>query len=114
MSFQNDWNFVFSQSIVNQLNNHFGIFPGSFYIKYPIHRKLISINKIYTGRDNKEYNLRHDWNSLLSDDDRMLFKQFSRQMFPPADVMVTFVSINCFISHLFLIFNEGKDILNDD
>lgn len=64
---------------------------GSFYTKYPIHRKLISINKIYTGRDNKEYNLRHDWNSLLSDDDRMLFKQFSRQMFPPADVMVTYL-----------------------
>ncbi|XP_048760429.2 uncharacterized protein LOC125669743 isoform X3 [Ostrea edulis] len=62
---------------------------GSFFTKYPIHRKLISINKIYTGRENAEYNLRHDWNSLLSDEERMLFKHFSRQMFPPADTMVT-------------------------
>ncbi|XP_062589630.1 FAD-dependent oxidoreductase domain-containing protein 2-like [Saccostrea cucullata] len=64
---------------------------GSFFNKYPIHRKLISINKIYTGKTNKDYNLRHDWNSLLSDDDRMLFKHFSRQMFPSADVMVKYL-----------------------
>ena len=74
---------------------------GSFYTKYPIHRKLISINKIYTGRENNEYNLRHDWNSLLSDDNRMLFKHFSREMFPPADVMVKWVSdVTPFYQHI--------------
>lgn len=40
--------------------------PGSFFTRYPRHRKLISINKRYTGKTNAEFNLRHDWNSLLS------------------------------------------------
>jgi NADPH-dependent 2,4-dienoyl-CoA reductase/sulfur reductase-like enzyme len=35
--------------------------PGSFFQQYPIHRKLISINKRYTGHTDKDYNLRHDW-----------------------------------------------------
>lgn len=35
-------------------------------------------------------------------------------MFLLVDVMVMFVFINCFKFYLFLIFNEGKDILNDD
>ena len=47
---------------------------GSFFVKYPRHRKLISINKIYTGKTNKEFNLRHDWNSLISDDESLLMK----------------------------------------
>ena len=38
---------------------------GSFFKKYPIHRKLISINKVHTGEKEKEFNLRHDWNSLF-------------------------------------------------
>ena len=39
--------------------------PGSFFESYPVHRQLISLNKRYTGRQSKEFNLRHDWNSLL-------------------------------------------------
>ena len=39
--------------------------PGSFFETYPVHRQLISLNKRYTGRNSKEFNLRHDWNSLL-------------------------------------------------
>ncbi|XP_061191212.1 FAD-dependent oxidoreductase domain-containing protein 2-like [Saccostrea echinata] len=81
---------------------------GSFFTKYPIHRKLISINKIYTGKINKEYNLRHDWNSLLSDDDRMLFKHFSRQMFPSADVMVTY--LQSFADHFNLTIHYNTEI----
>ena len=44
---------------------------GAFYMQYPRHRKLISINKRYTGKTNKEFNLRHDWNSLISDDESL-------------------------------------------
>jgi len=44
--------------------------PGSFFDKFPRHRRLISINKRHTGRGGSslaaEYNLRHDWHSLLS------------------------------------------------
>ena len=35
--------------------------PGAFFTRYPVHRKLISINKRHTGRQNKEFNMRHDW-----------------------------------------------------
>ena len=35
---------------------------GSFYTKFPVHRKLISLNKRNTGRPNtSEFNWRHDW-----------------------------------------------------
>ena len=39
---------------------------GSFYSRFPVHRRLISLNKRNTGRDNAEFNMRHDWNSRQS------------------------------------------------
>lgn len=33
---------------------------ASFYVKYPRHRTLISLNKLNTGRGNAEFNLRHE------------------------------------------------------
>lgn len=56
--------------------------PGTFFKNFPRHRKLISINKVYTGYDDHEINLRWDWNSLLNDSEKMLFKNYSRQYFP--------------------------------
>lgn len=64
---------------------------GSFYTTYPRHRTLISINKRHTGKTNKEFNLRHDWNSLLSDDESLLFRHYSKEMFPHADVLVKYL-----------------------
>jgi len=40
--------------------------PGSFFLRYPRHGKLISVNKPYTGTSNPEYNMRFDWHTLLS------------------------------------------------
>lgn len=71
--------------------------PGTFFQKYPIHRKLISINKVYTGYDNPEINLRWDWNSLLSDSEEMLFKNYSKRYFPNADNLVEY--LNDFANH---------------
>lgn len=65
--------------------------PGSFFTRYPRHRKLISINKRYTGRANSEFNLRHDWNSLLSHDPRLLFRHYSQAYFPDASEMVRYL-----------------------
>ncbi|XP_031455952.1 FAD-dependent oxidoreductase domain-containing protein 2 [Phasianus colchicus] len=65
--------------------------PGSFFAIYPRHRKLISINKRHTGKSNSEFNLRHDWNSLLSHEPRLLFRRYSRQFFPHADAMVRYL-----------------------
>jgi cation diffusion facilitator CzcD-associated flavoprotein CzcO len=38
---------------------------GSFFDAQPRHGRLISLNKRRTGRDSPEFNMRHDWNSLL-------------------------------------------------
>lgn len=65
---------------------------GAFYQKFPRHRRLLSINKVYTGHDEPELNLRWDWNSLLSDDHGLLFKDFSKDYFPPADALVEYLN----------------------
>lgn len=65
--------------------------PGSFFTRYPRHRKLISINKRHTGKANAEFNLRHDWNSLLSDDPHLLFRHYSQAYFPDASDMVRYL-----------------------
>lgn len=64
---------------------------GAFFKKFPRHRKLISINKVHTSFEDPEINLRWDWNSLLGDDNSILFKEFSSSYFPPADAMVAYL-----------------------
>lgn len=82
--------------------------PGSFFNKYPRHRKLISINKIHTGRQNREFNLRHDWNSLLSDRSDLLFRRVSSEFYPPADAFPLYLSM--FEKELGLRVRYGVDI----
>lgn len=65
---------------------------GTFFETYPRHRTLISINKRNTGSNNPEFNLRHDWNSLVTDESTPLFTQFDRDFFPCADNMVTYLN----------------------
>jgi thioredoxin reductase len=57
---------------------------GTFFDTFPRNRRLISINKVFTGSDNPEFNLRFDWNSLLCDDEELLFKRYSEDFFPHA------------------------------
>ncbi|MEX1366742.1 MAG: NAD(P)-binding domain-containing protein [Nannocystaceae bacterium] len=64
---------------------------GTFFEKHPRHRKLLSINKVYTGSDDFELNLRWDWNSLLSSDPALRFKEYSRRYFPHADDLVRYL-----------------------
>ena len=69
--------------------------PGSFFERYPRHRTLISINKIFTGRDNAEFNLRHDWNALLVNDSSKKYasyKPYSDKYWPHADTMVQYIA----------------------
>jgi len=66
---------------------------GHFFSKFPRHRTLLSINKVHTGRSDREFNLRHDWNSLLTDgDEPFLFKDYSRQYFPNAADLVRYLN----------------------
>ncbi|XP_006820962.1 FAD-dependent oxidoreductase domain-containing protein 2-like [Saccoglossus kowalevskii] len=64
---------------------------GSFFVRYPRHRKLISINKKFNYFPEKEYNLRHDWNSLLSDEEDLLFTNYTSELFPNADLLVKYM-----------------------
>lgn len=64
---------------------------GHFFKAFPRHRMLISINKIYTGYDDSEINMRWDWNSLLSDEHEILFKDYSESYFPQADELVAYL-----------------------
>ena len=66
--------------------------PGQFFRKFPRHRTLISSNKVYTGYDDPEVNLRWDWNSLLVDDGRLAFGDYTRKYFPPADKLVQYLT----------------------
>lgn len=54
---------------------------GIFFKNFPHSGKLISINKRFTGENNKDFNLRHDWNSLLNDEE-LLFKDYSTDFYP--------------------------------
>lgn len=66
--------------------------PGAFFIEQPRHRKLISINKIHTGYDDDEINLRWDWNSLLSNENEPhRFGHYSKSYFPDASVMLDYL-----------------------
>jgi thioredoxin reductase len=65
---------------------------GTFFRTFPRHRQLISINKPHTGWDDPELNLRMDWNSLLSDRERLLFTRYTERYFPDADVMVRYLT----------------------
>lgn len=55
--------------------------PGTFFDLFPRHRTLISINKRYTGYEDREGQLRYDWNSLLCNDSEMAFTNYSEEYF---------------------------------
>lgn len=69
-----------------------GAAPGGFFATYPRHRRMISNNKRHTGSDDPEFNLRMDWNSLLSDDPNLLFTRYSECYFPRADDMLRYLA----------------------
>jgi thioredoxin reductase len=69
-----------------------GSAPGTFFTRYPRHRQLISINKPHTGYTDPELNLRMDWNSLLSDNEKLLFTRYTEKYFPQADDLVGYLA----------------------
>ncbi|MFD7661478.1 NAD(P)-binding domain-containing protein [Streptomyces sp. NPDC059788] len=69
-----------------------GAAPGTFFTRFPRHRTLISINKVHTGWDDPELNMRTDWNSLLSDEHTPLFTARTARYFPAADEMVGYLA----------------------
>jgi len=84
---------------LHKRNANFRVFergpgPGTFFKEYPRHRTLISINKRFTGKGGKasdQFNMRHDWNSLISDDESLRFTNYSDKYFAPADDLVRYL-----------------------
>jgi thioredoxin reductase len=64
---------------------------GSFFDRYPHTGQLISINKRHTGSDNDDFKLRHDWNSLLSDDGPK-FTDYSKDYYPDSKDLVRYIN----------------------
>lgn len=65
--------------------------PGSFFETQPRRRKLISINKRFNLFSEPSFNMRHDWNSLLTDDYSHLFRNYSEELYPHADDLVRYL-----------------------
>lgn len=85
---------------------------GHFFETYPRHRTLISINKRHTGSDNPEYNLRHDWNSLLSDQNFPLFTSYDEKFLPDADNLVRYLGDYVQDHQLNVRFNQRVKIID--
>lgn len=71
---------------------------GSFFARFPIHRRLISINKRHFAQhhhDDAEFQLRHDWNSLISlrggAPPGLKFTNYSDEYYPHADTLVNYL-----------------------
>ena len=61
---------------------------GSTFKKYPVHGRLISNNKLYTGSPHKsEFSERFDWNSLISDEKNILARNYSTEFYPSRDII---------------------------
>ena len=72
--------YFFLKNNINYIILEKGESCGTFFDKYPHSSQLISINKKFTGNTNPEFNLRHDWNSLLNDEEH-LFKNYTDEYY---------------------------------
>jgi thioredoxin reductase len=64
---------------------------GSFFATQPRHRTLLSINKRFNWFPEDDFNMRHDWNSLLTDDYSLLFRDYSDELYPTADDLQRYI-----------------------
>jgi len=78
--------YFFKKNNINYLQIEKTDVCGSFFSKFPHGSQLISINKKNTGNDNLDFNLRHDWNSLLNDENH-LFKNYTDKFYPDSKLL---------------------------
>ena len=81
---------------------------GTFFDRFPRHRQLISVNKVHTGSTDPEFNLRMDWNSLLSASGP-LFPEYTKRYWPPAEDLVRY--LNDFAERYSLAVRYGVNIV---
>ena len=63
-----------------------------FFSHKPRHRRLNSFNKRFNWFPEPEFNLRFDWNSMLTHDYSFSFRDYSEDLYPLADVMVKYLN----------------------
>ena len=90
---------------------------ASFFDKYPHSSNLISINKRFTSSTNENFNLRHDWNSLLNNE-KLLFSNYSKDFYPKNYDLVRYMNDFANLNELNIQFNTtvtkiSKDINSD-
>lgn len=64
---------------------------ATFFERYPVHRRLISLNQVHTGVDDPEFRMRHDWNSLLENDEVAPMTERTHDKWPHADEVVRYL-----------------------
>ena len=64
---------------------------AAFFRTLPRSRELISFNKVHSLYSDPEVRLRWDWNSLLTDDYSLPFREFSQDLYPSADDLVRYL-----------------------
>jgi thioredoxin reductase len=87
---------------------------GSFFAKYPVHRKMISINKVHTGIEDPETNMRFDWNSLLTDDYSLLLKKYTKEYFPSSDDVVEYMNEYSEVNNLKIVYDAPVHTIRKD
>jgi Pyridine nucleotide-disulphide oxidoreductase len=63
-----------------------------FFSHKPRHRRLNSFNKRFNWFPEPEFNLRFDWNSMLTHDYSFTFRSYSEELYPLADDMVRYLN----------------------
>lgn len=84
---------------------------GAFFSKFPVTRRLNSFNKKYNYFEDDEFNMRSDWNSLLSDEN-IRFPPYTDDLYPAADLVVQY--LNDFAQATDLRIRYGTDVTRID
>ena len=103
--------YFFEKAKMNYIIIEKGKSAATFFSKYPHTGTLISINKKYTGNDNKDFNLRHDWNSLLNDEN-LLFTNYSDEYYPNNKDLVTYLNDFANNNKLNIIYDATVNTVN--
>jgi thioredoxin reductase len=103
--------YFFQKANINYIIIEKGSKAASFFNKYPHSGTLISINKKYTGSDDSEFNLRHDWNSLLNDE-KLLFTNYSDEYYPDSKDLVRYFNDFAIKNKLNIIYESTVNKVN--
>jgi thioredoxin reductase len=103
--------YFFKKNNINYLQIEKTDVCGSFFNKFPHGSQLISINKKNTGSDNLDFNLRHDWNSLLNDEDH-LFNNYTDKFYPDSKLLFQYFNDFYKKNDLNILFNTSVLSIN--